>query len=76
MYIEIYLNIDTKTWSCLYQITDYSKMYQMEAMLSGNHILMEKIDDDTKLYSGDFKSKNWFESVCKMYGYKINIVVS
>ena len=48
----------------------------MESMLSGYHILMEKIDDDTKLYSGDFKSKNWFESVCKMYGYKINIVVS
>ena len=75
MFIDIHFHSDSRTWSCLYSFTDNMKVFQMEAMLSGYNILMEKVDDNTKLYSGTFDSKDWFQSVFRMYGHKINITI-
>ena len=75
MFIHIYFQTDTKTWSCLYSFTDYTTLFQIESMLGGHHILMEKVDDNTKLYSGTFDSKDWFQAVFRMYGHKINITI-
>jgi hypothetical protein len=73
--IEIYFQMESKTWSCLYSFTDNSTVFQMESMMGGYHILIEKIDDNTKLYSGSFDSKDWFQSILRMYGHKINISI-
>jgi hypothetical protein len=75
MFIDILFLIDTKTWSCLYSFTDYSLISQIESMMGGYNILRESIDDNTKLYSGTFESKDWFQKILRMHGHKINLTI-
>lgn len=75
MFIDILFHIETKTWSCLYSFSDCIKLYQMESMMGGYNILRESIDDSTKLYSGNFDSKDRIQNIFRMYGYKINLTI-
>jgi hypothetical protein len=47
----------------------------MESMMGGYNILRESIDDSTKLYSGNFDSKDRIQNIFRMYGYKINLTI-
>jgi hypothetical protein len=75
MFIDILFHTETKTWSCLYPFSDNIKLYQMESMMGGYNILRESIDNNTKLYSGTFDSKDWIQKIFRMYGYKINLTI-
>ena len=75
MFIDILFHNETKTWSCLYSFTDYSIISQIESMMGGYNILRESIDDNTKLYSGNFDSKDRIQNIFRMYGYKINLTI-
>lgn len=71
--IEIYFNSESKTWCCLH-LKD-STTQQMESMMGGYNILIDTVDEETKLYSGSFNSKDWFLSIFRMYGHRLNLII-
>ena len=78
MFIDIYYHTESKSWSCNAVFTNVALRQEIESMMGGYGIIRDTVfggSDNTRIYSGNFDSKDWFKSIFRMYGFKINMTI-